>query len=270
MKVRSSLPVTVRAARPGDASAIVSVIRAGFEPRLLDLTIYGCSGVSDWVSSHLSVTSDAADRLYVVASDENAVVGCVDLTIRPDHLFLNYISVLPSHRGVGVGGILLGGAIGAVRSLNQPKLHLDVFDRNEIASAWYRDLGFRHTGTAIVFDASDALPVPRIRARVSGLPAANAAHDAFGFSEFQIETDRSGRTTVGRLGERWWRLVPPSDSKLDLVGDLDLLSTLHALEPHRGLLVTSQGALKPARAVEVLRTHRMELEIDRLLGSLPA
>lgn len=270
MSVRPSASVSVRTARPEDASAIVDVIRAGFEPRLLDLTIYGSARVADWVSSHLSVPSDAAERLYSLASDGPAVVGCAELAQRADHLFLSYISVLPSHRRVGVGGLLLGDAVRGASSPSQPMLRLDVLAGNAIASAWYRDLGFQRTGTTIVCDASDTLPEPRISARVSGLPAANAAHAAFGFSDFQIETDRSGRTTVGRLGDRWWRLVPRSDTEMEVFDDRDLLSTLRALEPHRGLLITLNSTSAPAGVVEILRTHRMEIEIDPLLERLPA
>ena len=267
MSNRSPAHLAVRSARPADAAAIVGVIRSGFEQRILDLTIYGAAGVIDWVATHLCLPHDAAERLYMLANEGPTAIGCVELTPRGDHLFLSYVCVLPSHRRTGVGSVLLAAAVRDVRSRTQSTLRLDVFDGNSAGMAWYQGLGFQQTGTAYLCDASDTLPEPKIAARVSGLPVANAAHEAFGFSEFQVETE-SGATSVGRLGDRWWRLATQSGTGMEVLDDHDLLSTLRELDPHRGLLIQLDSVTPQASVVQLLKIHRMEIEIDRLLEQL--
>jgi hypothetical protein len=88
---------------------------------------------------------------------------------------------------------------------------------------------------------------------------AEVVHQAFGFSEFSVERD--GRVTrVGRLGERYFRLVG-----WPAAGDPELRGFLASLDAGREVLAVLDG--DPAEPVpwrSVLVSRRMSREIAGL------
>src|SRR5262249_28110459 len=53
------------------------------------------------------VMRDLADGGAYVACDPQTIVGCVFYHVRPDHLYLDRLAVLPGHRGQGIGKALI-------------------------------------------------------------------------------------------------------------------------------------------------------------------
>ena len=270
MTAGSSRAPEIVPARPEHAAAIVEVIRAGFDAAAIELTIYGSARIVNWIRAHIQVAESVAERVYTVAGVGGDVIGCVELATRWDAIFLSYISVLPAHRVSGLGARLLGQAIRRVRQPAQRTMRLDVFVDNKVAVDWYHRLGFVHQATSLLCDATSLLPPPRVAGRPIGVPTAQAAHEAFGFSELEVETT-AGRNRVGRLGNKWWRVpagLGPSGTAA-ILADTDLLATLHALDPARGLMVSVPGSHPPAGATELLRMLRMEAPLDQLEEGLP-
>jgi ribosomal protein S18 acetylase RimI-like enzyme len=267
VRERRPADIVVEAPTSEQAGAIAEVIRAGFDEDVVDLTIYGSPSIGNWIAAQLDVPADMAERVYLGAYDAGRMIGCIELSPHPESLFISYVSVVPDRRRQSIGSQLLASAVRARPHERPERIALDVLASNEPALAWYRSLGFSYTRTDVLCDASAMLPAGEAAGRVSQLPAAVAAHEAFGFSEFQVET-RSGQTRVGRLGDRWWRLALEDVDGPSPTDDRDLLATLTALDPRRGLLLSVTGGPSPVGAKELLTTHRLESNLTELVGRL--
>lgn len=278
MSIRSSGEIAVVPAQPQHCEAIAELIRAGIDSasgnrvgskdQAVDLTIYGSQHIAKWIAAHLRLGERVSEREYTVALERERVVGCAELAPRRDSLFLSYISVLPSYQNRGVGSRLLGAAIRRARVVRPDEIQLDVSASNAAAEKWYVRLGFMIRSTNVLCEASGLLPQPRLAGQVFGAPAAEAAHTVYGFSELEIETE-AGRTRVGRLGERWWRLTGEPRDTLNAMADSDLLATIRALDPRRGLLIGLPVEQSPPGSTELLRMRRLGAAVDRLLEQLP-
>ena len=222
--------IELRPAVAEDATAIVALIREGFEPGLLELTIYGCDGIERYVGALIDGDRRGVDTAYVVAVRGGQVLGVAEMRRFAERQFLNYVAVTPEMRGRGIGNALLGAAIEAARRPGQSTLELDVLAGNEVALAWYRGLGFGDTSMtewwALALPAADrSSPTP-----VGGWAQAVASQRAFGFSEVSVEGPE-GSYRVGLLGHDWFRLTDPA-----ALEDPALGATLRALDPDRSLL----------------------------------
>lgn len=255
-------------ARPRDAEAIAETIRDSFSQREINLTIFGSSLAHRWVAAHLSLPEGVAEREYTVALDGDEVIGCAEVVPRGDGLQLSYIGVREKYRGQGVGTRLLAAALRRASPVVVGVMSLDVFDTNVGAKRWYEGLGFEHEGTTLLCDASACLPPGKLLGRVLGMPTASASHEAFGFSEIDVETGNE-RTRVGRLGSDWWRLTAPGTGVWQAAAHHELLATLVALEPARRLLLVQAGQQAPGGAIELVRLNRLAAPIDQLLDRLP-
>ncbi len=252
----------IRLARVEDAGGIVAAIRSGFEPEILDMCIYGCSGIERYVRDQVYAQHLGGDTQYTVAVEGDTVAGCIEIRRLAESLFLNYISILPEYRAHGLGKRLLRAGLQIARSPEKTRMELDVLEHNTIALNWYEGLGFRKEKTTIWWDlplggAADALPE-----KLVGYPQARACWDEFGFSQLTAQTP-SGIYPIGLLGEHWFRLTVPA-----ALTDPVLMAILRRLDGRRRILaLLAEGELPAAveaNARQVARTQRMWIELDDL------
>jgi predicted GNAT family acetyltransferase len=137
---------------------------------------------------------------------EDRIAGFVDLRATGDHLSLNYIVTAKAWRGRGVARDLLAAALSKTESAGATVLALDVFEHNQAAIHWYQKRGFRSQKRLAFWHVAPRNCGVDEQVRIIGMPHAEASHRAFGFSHFTLA--HGGRDfTVGRLGNRWFRIV---------------------------------------------------------------
>jgi GNAT superfamily N-acetyltransferase len=256
----------VRVATPADAPSIVAAIREGFTPEVVALTVYGCSGVEDYVAQ-VAALGPLSSTIFLVAGTGSGVLGAAEFSRSGHTLVLSYISVREEARYQGLGGILLSGGVDEARATDA-SMSLDVFEDNTRAFDWYRSLGFVALGRRSWWSAklpewdgshnSDVI--------VSGFPQAEASHRAFGFSEFSVRTGAQS-WSVGRLGDTYFRLTDPAG-----LASSDLLAALGQMNPARRILclgdADAPGAPKPERASLLMSAHRLTAPMTHLRSAL--
>ncbi|HYU60210.1 MAG TPA: GNAT family N-acetyltransferase [Solirubrobacterales bacterium] len=258
--------IELRAAAAGDAAAIVELVRASFDPAVLELSIYGCDGIESYVRALIEVEPRGADTTFSVAATGDRPIAIAELRQLPDSLFLNYIAVAPEVRRQGVGTALLAAALGRARRHGQRTLALDVMEGNDPARAWYRGLGLREGPATdwwtLAPPGADTYPA----APVSGWAQAAACQRAFGFAEVGVQATR-GSYRIGLLGRDWFRVTDPA-----ALDDAALGATLRVLDPARSLLaLVPRGALPERLAAGAERRAtmlRLSGELDELTRRL--
>ncbi len=254
--------IDIRCACADDAEGIVDVVRCGIDPELLDLTIYGCDGIGRYVRDQILARGSGSDTAYTVACEGPRVVGCAELRLVRDGLFLNYISVKPELRSGGLGGRLLLRAIEDSGRSTEGRMALDVFDHNDRARGWYDRLGFVYGDTSEWWEAPLGQGRQRRGALICGYPQAVACHERFGFGQFRVQTEQ-GEYDIGLLGAGWFRLTAPA-----VLQDAPALTALRAVDGVRRLLViapvASAAGCMPAGSNRVAVSHRLHTEIHEV------
>ncbi len=260
-----SLELRIRPARVEDAGEIVDAIRDGFDASMLDLFIYGCAGIARFVGEQIAIRQAGCDTAYTVACGGERVVGCVEMRRHRDELFLNYISVLSDFRSRDLGKRLLAASIAGSRERGHLRMSLDVLDGNVRARRWYESLGFEYGGSAAWWDIAPPESAAGASCMVCGYPQALASHRELGFSMFRIATG-AGDYAIGRLGERWFRIVGP-----EALADPSVPPALHRLDPSRRILaLLPEGSDPPVPRGRLLAvTRRMSADMEALTGRLP-
>lgn len=251
---------TIRSAEPSDAADIVSIIREAFPARMLELFVYGCSGIKEYVAEQIEVQDIGGETYYTVAVTGGKIVACTEVRRLPHCLFLNYIAVIAPFRSQGLGERLLHKALVKDKPASVKEIVLDVFEFNTDAFRWYKRFGFDHRETIAWLQVAleDTRSSPIV---LAGYAQAQACHREFGFSNFTVYAGEKPYE-VGRLGEHWYRLTNPE--ALTMPG---LVAGLRRLAPHRQLLLLSKPdstniSLLDAR--EITRTHRLVVAWDVL------
>lgn len=85
-------------------------------------------------------------RYYVVALDAGRVVGYAGLCDYPDDAWVQTLAVAPSHRGRGLGGLLLRELLDEAGRRRQTVVQLEVRASNAVAQRLYAQHGFTRTG----------------------------------------------------------------------------------------------------------------------------
>ena len=262
-------------AQPDHSAGIVAVIRSGFSPEILGATVYGCHGIARFIEAQIGLPRSAADTTWTVAAVPTGagrakIIGCAEVRRSPHELLLNYISVLPAYRGAGLGRKMLLAAI-AHRHKDQRDMLLDVLTENEAANRWYERLGFQDQQLGEWWDLGpcsslDGTAGSRRAGYLSGYPQAAVAQREFGFSQFDVTTP-AGRTTIGRLGETWFRVT-----RAGALEDPAVAAALEALDPRRHVLAILPAGTLPApfrdRARLVAQTMRKVMPTEQLAGRL--
>ena len=152
----TSLPVTIRAARPADFEALVeldwssAVHHARLEPDFY--RVPERTAIADFLRRRLA----DPDREVLVAEADGAVVGMVDVTldeepdpgsiVRPVPTADIGISVLEDWRGRGVGHALMAAAEASATARGARRIMLDMSAANVGALRFYRSLGYAEYG----------------------------------------------------------------------------------------------------------------------------
>lgn len=135
---------SVRRATPADVPAIAALVSEAFAlyvPRLGRRP----APMDDDHGAHV-----ARGEQWVLEDDAGAVVGCVVLARRDDHLFVDNLAVAPGRQGEGLGRRLLEHADAEAERAGLPELRLytnAVMTENQ---AIYPRLGYECSGRATV------------------------------------------------------------------------------------------------------------------------
>lgn len=142
--------IRVRRGEPADAAALVNLAEAvGREEERWILSSEGWRSVSD-ERRYLKTVMRHPDAAVFVAEDDGAIVGRLSLSRDPHpasrHVADIGLMVAASHRGKGIGRMLLEEAVAWSRMSEIRKLELHVFPWNEPALRLYEAFGFEREG----------------------------------------------------------------------------------------------------------------------------
>ena len=100
-----------------------------------------------WTAHHFwSELGQVDTRHYVVARDDERVVGYAGLCAYPDEAFVQTMAVAPSYRGRGLGAQLLQALLVEADRRRKATVLLEVRADNPGAQRLYERHGFRRTG----------------------------------------------------------------------------------------------------------------------------
>jgi ribosomal protein S18 acetylase RimI-like enzyme len=103
---------------------------------------------SDRALENCSVLMDDATSRILVAKEGGTVVGFINLTVRRTILhsepssLIDELVVAKSHRGKGIGRILVDAAVSASRELGCSEIEVSTEKANSAARRFYRKCGF--------------------------------------------------------------------------------------------------------------------------------
>jgi RimJ/RimL family protein N-acetyltransferase len=142
--------IHIRRAEPGDATALVQLAEAvGREEERWILASEGWRSIGD-ERRYLKTVLRHPDAAVFVAEDDGVVVGRLSLSRDPHpasrHVADLGLMVAVSHRGKGIGRMLLEEAVKWSRMSEVRKLELHVFPWNEPALRLYESFGFEREG----------------------------------------------------------------------------------------------------------------------------
>lgn len=133
-----------RRATPADVPAIAALVCDAYERYVARLGRRP-SPMDDDHGAHV-----ARGEQWVLADDGGAIVGCVVLAPRDDHLLVDNLAVAPARHGEGLGRLLLehADAEAARRGLAEVRLHTNAAMTENLAI--YPRLGYERTGRRMV------------------------------------------------------------------------------------------------------------------------
>lgn len=143
--------ITLRAAEPGDASAIGAVFDAAVRAHwtyLGDLVAEPMFTLQDW--DQLVAGHQPPRVLLVAVGEPDGIVGYTAAHPEDGEMFLLFVH--PAHAGHGVGRTLLTAAHDALRAADCREAFLFVHEQNERALAVYMAAGYRPDGSDRVSD----------------------------------------------------------------------------------------------------------------------
>jgi len=142
--------IRIRRAEPSDAPALVQLAEAvGSEQERWILAAEGWRSIGD-ERRYLKTVLRHPDAAVFVADDDGLIVGRLSLSRDPHpasrHVADLGLMVAASHRGRGIGRLLLEEAVAWSRLSEVRKLELHVFPWNEPALRLYESFGFEREG----------------------------------------------------------------------------------------------------------------------------
>jgi ribosomal protein S18 acetylase RimI-like enzyme len=254
-------------AAPDDADAILDIVSRTLPAPVLACTPLGGAKACAYLTALIEHRRTGADRVWtVMRTDEDAVVGFIEIRLAIEDLFINHIHIRPEWQGHGIGSRLLRESLEMLNSPSIQRLELDVFvPENLRAYDWYSRLGF----TPLHRSAWMMTPLPPgntlSRFHIRGLAQALCLQAEYGFSQFTVQTEQ-GVYEVGRLGESLFRVSEPY-----LLADPGALAALHQIAPASRLLIIGKEALfgtNPAPLQTLATSVRMAAEFGAVRSYL--
>lgn len=258
------MTTVIRLANANDADGIAQLMKDGYDPKMLAVTIYGCEGIARYLETQLTLPLELMDAQYVVAARDDDILGFIEFKLIRNAIFLNYICTSPETRGTGLAARMLYEGTRLARDEEHSTMYLDVFHDNTNALSWYRKVGFSPTTQSAWW----RIPVQRAsgrKGRVSGHAQAEVCHAAYGFSNITLTTSQRSYL-VGKLGTEWFKTNQPC-----LLSDDEALASLATLDPRREILGLLPANYPGERFDNAERLHvadRMSIDLDTLLTTL--
>jgi ribosomal-protein-alanine N-acetyltransferase len=103
-------------------------------------------GAEQWTAGMFWSELAGADRWYLVALADEAVVGYAGLCVYPDAAWVQNIAVRRSYQGTGLGSRLLDALLAEAGRREAPQVALEVAADNETAQRLYARRGFEVAG----------------------------------------------------------------------------------------------------------------------------
>ena len=122
---------------------------------ITEMTLKDLEGMKDtlysdfdnfWSYNVLKQELENKDTTYIVAKENNEILGFAGIIICLDEATLNNIVVKKYHRGRGLGGELLDTLIDLCTEMNIKTLTLEVNCTNKPAIGLYEKFGFKNLG----------------------------------------------------------------------------------------------------------------------------
>lgn len=234
--------VSIRRAGASDVRRVIDIIRAGVPDAVKPYTIYCSDGLERFYRETFE-NQEVGRGLYLVAELAGEIVAFADYRVRPGVLIGTSLYVAPEARGGNIGTRMFLAVFRYGLEWGAETVVWEVFAALERQRAWYATFGMEVVGQL------EWVTIPPLRDGDNGqwwslpdMPHANAAHAAFGFSQFTLET-RDATYRVGRIGRKLFRL--DSDS---LLADGAARAALSKIDSSRELLLLRPA--QDARAIE--------------------
>lgn len=130
------LSIIVSPYTPSDFESTAYVMREAFN-----------SVGQDWdqAASEKLIREAAANAHVLVAKIDGEIVGMAIVEMKPDHLFVDAIGVLPAQKGQGVGTALWKYIEKFAHEKGMDDIKM-IADPKSLAFGWYQKLGFKPTG----------------------------------------------------------------------------------------------------------------------------
>jgi [ribosomal protein S18]-alanine N-acetyltransferase len=103
-----------------------------------------CFGSDAWSQANMKSELIASHTTYVVAEKDNSLIGYAGLSKLANSTTsdIQTIAVSDSHRGLGVGRLLMQSLLAAAREQNAKEVFLEVREDKPTPQALYKSLGF--------------------------------------------------------------------------------------------------------------------------------
>ena len=126
------MAVEIRKMEERDIPPIVSIEKKSF--------------LSPWPFEELSTRFKVSNNHYLVAKEEEAVLGYVECEIVADECRITRLAVDPLYRGKGIGKRLVRAVLDSAEEWNINNFLLEVRASNIISQNLYKGLGFKEVG----------------------------------------------------------------------------------------------------------------------------
>jgi ribosomal protein S18 acetylase RimI-like enzyme len=147
----------VLAAGLSDAAAIATLVNSAYrgesarqgwttEADLLDGSRTDSDAIADLITSGVLILK------YV---EDNKILGCVELKVLPEGMYLGMLTVKPDLQNKGIGKILLAAAENVAKEKNCKAIVMTVITVRKELLDWYHRHGYRDTGKRKPFAFTD-------------------------------------------------------------------------------------------------------------------
>lgn len=219
---------------------------------------------ADDMNRYYTECGECGDFYVMTALDETGIIGHFALQfIEENALFLKFVIIDPSKRGVGYGKEMLSLALRyAFDILRVEKVRLCVFENNEAAYYCYKALGFQETD-----EESGACQVMgeswnRILMEIARLPKAQAQWDTSQLLKRDLITGMYNQQGFMERLDQWKEQYIDSGEQIMLVCvDIDRLGDINDIYGH------SEGDVAIQTLAKILDDCLSEREICAHLGS---